>query len=385
MATCTKPIEITDARLVSSSVSEPSVGEAAWSSGTTYAEGDLAILGALTSTVTMTIAAPGVVTWNSHGLPNGAPVIFTTTGALPTGLTAGTTYYVVKRTANTFSVSQTADGRPITTTGSQSGTHTAKSPVHRIFESQIGSNTGNPPLMDSTKWVDVGPTNAWACFDLYRGTKTWGASPMTIVLSPGVRVNSIFLGGLVANSATITVKSGGVTKKTINVDLSTRITTGWYRYFFGAFSNKPSTLRQDLPPYTDAEITVELTRSSGDVGIGDLVLGNFTYLGKTQYGATAGSRNFTKIERGLDGSISSIQRRANLPTSDQTIWFEKSATTELLRLRDETSALPCVWSGLDDPAHDYFEAVTIKGIATRFDINLEHPDHGVLTTAFEEA
>lgn len=385
MATCTRGIEITDARLVSSSVAEPSVGEAAWASGTTYAEGDLAILGTLTSTVTMTIASPGVVTWNGHGLPNGSPVIFTTTGALPTGLTAGTTYYVTKRTDNTFSVSQTADGRPVVTSGTQSGTHTASSPVHRIFESQVGSNTGNSPLMDDTKWVDIGPTNRWACFDLYRGTKTWGASPMTIVLSPGVRVNSIFLGGLVANAATITVKSGGVTKKAINVNLNTRITRGWYRYFFGVFSTKSSTLHQDLPPYTNAEITIELTRTSGDVGIGDLVLGNFTYLGKTQYGAQAGARNFTRIDRGLNGSISDIQRRPNIPTSDQVIWFEKSATTELLRLRDEVSGVPAVWSGIDDPADDYFEAVTIKGIATRFDINLEYPNHGVLTTAFEEA
>lgn len=78
-----------------------------------------------TATVTITIASPGVVTWNSHGLSNGNLVAFLTTGALPTGLTAGTWYYVVNATANTFEVSATSGGSAINTSGSQSGTHTA--------------------------------------------------------------------------------------------------------------------------------------------------------------------------------------------------------------------------------------------------------------------
>lgn len=79
----------------------------------------------LTSTVTITIASPGVITWNAHGLHNNAPVVFTTTGALPTGLTAGTTYYVVSTAANTFSVATAPGGAAINTSGTQSGTHTA--------------------------------------------------------------------------------------------------------------------------------------------------------------------------------------------------------------------------------------------------------------------
>jgi hypothetical protein len=87
-------------------------------------------VGAITSAVTITIAAPGVVTWSSHGLSTGTPVVFTTTGALPTGITSGTTYYVVVVDANTFqlatSVANAIASTPtvITTSGTQSGTHT---------------------------------------------------------------------------------------------------------------------------------------------------------------------------------------------------------------------------------------------------------------------
>lgn len=78
-----------------------------------------------TSTVTVTIASPGVFTWNAHGLSAGAVVVLTTTGALPTGLTAGTLYYVVSPAANTFQLSASVGGSAINTSGSQSGTHTA--------------------------------------------------------------------------------------------------------------------------------------------------------------------------------------------------------------------------------------------------------------------
>jgi hypothetical protein len=80
---------------------------------------------AKSSTVTMTIAAPGVVSWTAHGLIAGTPVKLTTTGSLPTGLTAGTTYYVVNPTTDAFSVAATPGGSAITTTGTQSGVHTA--------------------------------------------------------------------------------------------------------------------------------------------------------------------------------------------------------------------------------------------------------------------
>ena len=80
----------------------------------------------ISSTVTITIAAPGVVTWTGHGLSVGDPIRFTTSGALPTGLAINTTYYVKQvLSANTFTVSSSVGGAAITTSGTQSGTQTA--------------------------------------------------------------------------------------------------------------------------------------------------------------------------------------------------------------------------------------------------------------------
>ena len=78
------------------------------------------------STVTISIAAPGVITWAGHGLSVNDTIRFTTTGALPTGLAINTTYYVKQvLSANTFTVSTSAGGAAVTTSGTQSGTQTA--------------------------------------------------------------------------------------------------------------------------------------------------------------------------------------------------------------------------------------------------------------------
>ena len=80
----------------------------------------------IASTVTISIAAPGVVTWTGHGRSVNDTIRFTTTGALPTGLAINTTYYVkTVLSANTFTVSTSAGGAAVTTSGTQSGTQTA--------------------------------------------------------------------------------------------------------------------------------------------------------------------------------------------------------------------------------------------------------------------
>lgn len=81
------------------------------------------------STVTITIATPGVVSWATHPVLTGTPVYFTTTGALPTGLSANTRYYGIYVTTGTFRLATTLanalSGTAINTSVSQSGTHTA--------------------------------------------------------------------------------------------------------------------------------------------------------------------------------------------------------------------------------------------------------------------
>ncbi len=107
------------------------------------------------SVITVTIASPGVVTWNAHGLTAGTPIKFTTTGALPTGITAGTQYYVIASglSTNTFQFSTSIGGAAVNTTGTQSGTHTCLAepilPANYTQFRRIGSGLTN----GSAQWV----------------------------------------------------------------------------------------------------------------------------------------------------------------------------------------------------------------------------------------
>lgn len=75
--------------------------------------------------VTISIGSPALFTNTTHGLAVGSVVYFTTTGELPDGVEELISYYVVAvPSGNTFRVSDTPDGSPIDTTGTQSGTHT---------------------------------------------------------------------------------------------------------------------------------------------------------------------------------------------------------------------------------------------------------------------
>lgn len=89
---------------------------------TSYTQGQ----GALTSGATVSIATPAVITLANTFIA-GQPVRFTTTGALPTGLSAGLAYFVIAAglTTSAFQVAATAGGAAINTSGTQSGVHSA--------------------------------------------------------------------------------------------------------------------------------------------------------------------------------------------------------------------------------------------------------------------
>ena len=86
--------------------------------GTTSTRGVL--LSSLGGTVTLTIASPCVITL-TNALPTGTGIQLATTGALPTGLLTGTTYYLENVQGLTANLSTTPGGAYINTSGTQSG------------------------------------------------------------------------------------------------------------------------------------------------------------------------------------------------------------------------------------------------------------------------
>jgi hypothetical protein len=145
---------------------------------------------AISSTAT---SAPAVITWVNHGLHEGSMVVFSTTGTLPTGITAGTIYYVGRNvTATTFSVSTTIQnafvGTYVNTVGTtQSGAHTGTNRdasrgtgtgttelarVQGMLVNAFGISHG--PVANQGTYVGTIRTNAVGTVDWQYGTRAVG-------------------------------------------------------------------------------------------------------------------------------------------------------------------------------------------------------------------
>jgi hypothetical protein len=112
--------------------------------GATGSEGSLPVTTvSISATVTIPAgggspAPPVTVSWTDHQLRINDRIVFTTTGTLPTGLTAGANYYVSTIVdADSFYISTTRGGSDFASTGAAgSGVHTAT--VERQFTLYLG-------------------------------------------------------------------------------------------------------------------------------------------------------------------------------------------------------------------------------------------------------
>lgn len=125
------------------------------------------------STFTVTIASPGVLS-TSLNLTNGTALVLTTTGALPTGLTVGTVYYVVNVSGTQFSLAATYGGSAINTSGTQSGVHSFS--PQGIPLTSLGGGSGVPLIQN---YILVSDTSR---FVFAFGTNDYGSSTQNPML-----------------------------------------------------------------------------------------------------------------------------------------------------------------------------------------------------------
>lgn len=182
------------------------------------------------ATFTVTIASPAVFSDTAHGLVAGDALRLTTTGALPTGLVAGTTYYVISAglTADAFEVSTSRGGAAVNTSGTQSGVHT-----WQLFNAGVGdgSTTFNlPNLKGKTPYgYDVTDAN----FDTLN-------TPNTYV---GEKTHVLTVAELAAHTHTINVGAGAGGDSYVETDPDITTTTKTSN------STGSDTAHNNMPPY----------------------------------------------------------------------------------------------------------------------------------------
>lgn len=381
-----RPLAITDAVLQSSNVSENDFP--AYSASTVYATGTKVLyvatnthlvyesLTGSSAAITMTIASPCVVTWTAHGQAAGTPISFATTGALPTGVVAGTVYYVLAPTANTFNIAATVGGAAIVTSGSQSGVQTA-----------TASNNYNIPVTDATKWLSDGADNRWKCFDVSITSQTSNTTSIANVFATTGRIDSVALLNINAASVTITqtdATDGVVYDKTTSLVADSGI-QDWFAYLFEPIIRVTDSVATDLLPYANSTISVTLTDTGNTVLCGGMVLGlskDISYKvnnSPTGIAASAkvGIQDYSIKQRDTFGNYTILQRAFN-KKADFTVYIENSAVDSVVNLLSDYRATPTVYVGSSS-----FGSTIIYGFYKDFSVDIAYPTKSVCTISLE--
>ena len=374
-----KPIPVVDAMLVSN---VPETDYPEWSSTTAYALMDRVvrttthkvyeslIANPAVAVVTMTIAAPGVVTLADHGFAAGTAIKFSTTGALPTGLVVDTVYYVLTQAASTFNVAATVGGAAIATTGTQSGVHSVSGLL----------NYNKTPENDVTNWLEIGPTNRWKMFDKSNTTQTVRDGSIVVTLTTGKIVNSLALLNVVADTVRAQIidpVDGTVYDKTFDMQ-APQEESSWYSYFFGGIKRSNRVTLTDMPSYGSASVTITLTVAAGDAACGVLVLGTVRQIGAfgIEYGARVGVQDYSRKERDAFGNYNYV-KRANSKKFTASMLVNNSDLDALNQFLSELDG-PVVWVGSDT-----YESLIVYGFTKDYGTTITYAQYSQFTIDVE--
>jgi hypothetical protein len=272
----------------------------------------------------------------------------------------------------------------VTNTPYAVGARVHRTQTHRIYTRLVAGQTTTPPENDLTGdaplWKDSGPTNAWAMFDDETNTRSIAQSLLRVVLQPGV-FNSLALIELRGGSARIKVTDGiagpVVYDKTFSLALN-NVVDG-YTYFFEPVRQKETLVRLDLPPYTNAVVTVEIT-GTAQIECGGLIAGTAYELGSTETGINFGIRDYSRKTTDADTGVTTLQERRFAKLMSAQVFLERGKTDYVNQVLTELRAKPCVWLGEPELGMD---ALTIFGWCKDFRGNLKEARHTVYSIEVE--
>lgn len=256
--------------------------------------------------------------------------------------------------------------------------------VHKIFESlQAGNLNKNPTDAASAAWwAEVSPTNRWAMFDNASGTLSTAATEIDVVLAPG-RIDALALLDADCHTARVrmsTTADGTFYDQTWTMTGAGDVVLDWYDYFYSEIGMRTSLVVTELSPISDAQVRVTITRSGGNVALGNLVVGASTTLGQAQYGARPGIVDYSRKETDDFGRTTLIQRTYAKRMSLRVI-VERARVDAVVRKLAALRATLGVW--VAGSAANSYEALQVFGWFRDFDITIDGPYYSALSLEIE--
>jgi hypothetical protein len=253
--------------------------------------------------------------------------------------------------------------------------------THRKYKCAAAHTSAATPTpeSDGTRWVDIGPTDRMAPFDIYTSTQATATGSLTYVLKPGY-FNSLALYGLTGGQYSVTVRDapGGAViyaRSGFLVDDA----LGWYEYLFTAARPVGKLVFTGIPIRPAAELTLTLTAAAGQpVGIGMIVMGDYIPLisdeaqwGGTQYGASAEPVTYSYIKTNDDGTTSIVKRHSATNLNASVVMPREHADAALKTLQRVLDRPVAFFA---TPAKGY-EGLNVFGIASSSPVGYDSFGH----------
>lgn len=251
--------------------------------------------------------------------------------------------------------------------------------THKVYECLVAGASPITPESSLTgaapRWLEVQPTNRWACLDTSITTRSVGTGTISYRLRPSQVVNGITLQNVDADSVRIRMldpTAGTVYDETVT--LGRVPVAGWHPWYFSRRPVSDAVVKVDLPNYYGADILVDVTKATGQAAIGMILIGYPYSIGLgVNYGARVGITDYSVKTTDTFGNTYFVERKfAKRATFEVTIPNEElDATYTLLA---SLRATPCLWIG-----SDLYASTQVFGWAGDFDIAIPYPYHSVCT------
>jgi len=154
-------------------------------------------------------------------------------------------------------------------------------------------------------WKTYLPTNRWAAFDMYASTQVVAAERLKLVLRPQQVTDTVWLGGLQAQTVAITVTEGvgGPVVSQAESTLDEEGRYDWRSYFVAPAIVADSFLADFGDRAADPVITIDLQNPGGEVRLGNCVVGVRQMFGTTEYDTDIGRVSYSYFKENDDGTV----------------------------------------------------------------------------------
>lgn len=254
--------------------------------------------------------------------------------------------------------------------------------THRVYEATgaTGNTNKNPSLPVNqfnaagvaTFWIEVGPTNRTAMFDGLISSETVADSPLTFTLTPGA-FNGFALFGIDADSYSVTVKDqpgGDVIYGEPITALEGSKPADYYEYFFDRFKPLKQFVRTGIEMYGDSEISITLSKSSGQVRLGMFAIGDMKPIGIPQRDAVVSPGGFTYFKQDAFGNAT-VKKRPNATSMSISCVMPIENANAVKADIDSISATPVVVVGSEAALYEW---MTTFGLVTADITPVPYPD-----------